>query len=91
MLACMANSQLAVRFTARQLQTLDALARRSNTTRSAVVKRLVDEAEKELIAASYASGYPKRADRTDGFGDLAEFHAQSEAERVAARAEQADW
>ncbi len=87
----MATSQLAVRFTSRQLQTLDALARQAQTTRSAVVKRLVDEAEKELIAAAYTSGYPKRADRTDGFGDLAAFHAQSEAERVAGRADQADW
>lgn len=87
----MSTSQLAVRFSARQLQTLDALASRSKSTRSAVVKRLVDEAEKELIEAAYAAGYPDRQTSPDGFGELADLHRESERERAAGRDGQSGW
>lgn len=91
MLHRMATSQLAVRFTARQLQTLDALARRSKSTRSAVVKRLVDEAEKELIAAAYVAGYPSEDSGSDEFGDLSALHEESEAERRSGRSAETAW
>lgn len=91
MLHCMATSQLAVRFTPRQLRTLDALARRSKSTRSAVVKHLVDEAERELIASAYIAGYPEPKTSPDGFGDLGALHEASEADRLAARADETGW
>jgi hypothetical protein len=82
MLIRMAATQLAIRFTERQLETLDQLASASKTSRSAVVKRLVDQAEQVRIAALYAAAYPTDVPNVDEFGDLDEFHVAAEADRI---------
>ena len=87
----MTTSQLAVRFSERQLHTLDELALRSGSTRSAVIKSLVDEAERRLIAEAYRLGYPRSVSEPDGFGDLTALHDESENERVAGRAGERAW
>ena len=55
------------------------------------MKRLVDEAERELIASAYIAGYPEPKTSPDGFGDLGALHEASEADRVAARADETGW
>ena len=87
----MASAQLAIRFTERQLATLDALAAASNSTRSAVVKQLVDDAERTRVAASYATAYPTRQCDVDDFGDLDAFRDDAERERVEGRAGESTW
>ena len=82
MLTRMAATQLAIRFTERQLETLDHLASASRTSRTAIVKQLVDQAERVRIAALYAAGYPAGGSDVDDFGDLEAFHAAAEADRV---------
>lgn len=85
MLICMAGTQLAIRFTQRQIETLDALAVAAHSSRSAIVKLLVDEAERARVDALYAAAYPKERGDIDGFGDLAAFHDAAEQERVDSR------
>jgi hypothetical protein len=87
-----AATQLAIRFTDTQIQTLDALASERKCTRSAVVKELVDQAEKARVSALYEAAYvPSAGSEIDQFGDLAAFHGESEQERVAARDAEATW
>ncbi len=76
----MSSHQLAIRFSRRQIETLDALAQEAHTTRSAIIKKLVDDAEKVLIAAAYAAGYPLDGADIDAFGDLGAFHREAEAD-----------
>ena len=93
MLRRMSATQLAIRFSDRQIETLDALAAETQSTRSAVVKRLVDDAERARIAALYAAAYPSgRSTQTaDGFGDLHTFHDAAEQERVESRTGTSSW
>jgi hypothetical protein len=81
----MSSLQLAVRFTELQIKTLDLLAARHQLTRSAVLKKLVDEAEQESIRQAYESAYQRGGSVADDFGDLEALHRESEAERVATR------
>lgn len=87
----MSTLQLAIRFTDEQVQTLDALAAVENSTRSAVVKRLVDEARRLRIDALYAAAYPIGENHIDGFGDLDAFHGAAQAERVDSRSGKTTW
>lgn len=74
------------------MQTLDALAAERHSTRSAVVKELVDQAEKARVSALYAAAHESSsADTVDDFGDLGAFYAEAESERVAARTGQTTW
>ena len=91
MLVCMAATQLAIRFTDRQLETLDQLARASKTTRSAVVKQLVDQAERVHVAERYEAAYRIGEPDVDEFGDLGAFHAAAEADRVDHPSAQSAW
>ncbi len=50
------------------------------------MKRLVEAAERERISEAYRAAYREAPIGGDGYGDLAAFHAEAEAERVAARA-----
>ena len=65
------------------MHTLDAVAAERHSSRSAVVKDLVDQAEKarfsELFSGAYESG---GAQDVDDFGDLGAFHGEVEKERV---------
>lgn len=83
MLICMSAKQLAIRFTDKQLATLDVIAAETSSNRSAVVKKLVDDAEHARVAKAYASGYSRRAADIDEFGDVNEFHRSAEADRAA--------
>ena len=66
------------------MHTFDAVAAERHSTRSAVVKDLVDQAEKARISALYAEEYERGgAQDVDDFGDLGAFHAEVEKERVA--------
>jgi hypothetical protein len=87
----MSTLQLAVRFTERQIEALDALAAKHGLTRSAMVKKLVDDAEHASIREAYAAGYKRGEGSTDEFGDLESLHAASEVERVALRNSGASW
>jgi hypothetical protein len=88
----MGATQLAIRFNERQMQTLDALASERHSTRSAVVKALVDEAEKSRVSALYTAAYEQGgADDIDHFGDLGALHAEAEIDRIAARKGEASW
>ena len=87
----MSAIQLAIRFTARQIETLDHLAAESHTTRTAVIKRLVDDAERDRVAALYAEAYPKGQSDVDAYGDLDAFHEDVEAERASSRSEERSW
>jgi hypothetical protein len=87
----MSATQLAIRFSERQIQTLDALASELGTTRSAVVKELVDAAERARVAALYAAAYPSTSPDVDDFGDLDAFHDEAESERVDSRSAEASW
>ena len=87
----MSTSQLAIRFTEKQLATLDAIAAETKSTRSAVVKKLVDEADRARLAGLYAAGYPKRTCDVDDFGDLDAFHEEAENERIASRSADTAW
>lgn len=80
----MSVKQLAIRFTDKQLATLDAIADETSSNRSAVVKKLVDDAEHARVAKAYASGYSQGAADVDEFGDMNEFHRSAEADRTAA-------
>ena len=91
MLYCMSGSQLAIRFTDEQMATIDAIARESHTTRSAVVKGLVDAAERDRISAAYSAGYPATQRDVDAFGDVDAFHEDAETERVDARSGDESW
>ncbi len=91
MLTRMAATQLAIRFTERQLETLDHLATASKTSRSAVVKQLVDQAERARVAALYVAGYPSGGSNVDDFGDLEAFHAAAEADRTNNPSTQSAW
>ncbi len=91
MLTCMTATQLAIRFTGRQIETLDALAADAHTTRSSVVKQLVDEADRARVAARYAAGYPVKARDIDEFGDVDGFHREAESERVKSRVGKKSW
>jgi hypothetical protein len=90
-LSHMSATQLAIRFTERQIETLDALALSAGTNRTAVIKQLVDEAERSHIAALYAQAYPVTHPDVDAFGDLDAFRDQAESERVEARENQTSW
>ncbi len=88
----MSATQLAIRFTERQIQTIDVLATERHCSRSAVVKELVDRAEKARISALYASAYDRSEDsEVDQFGDLEAFRSDVESERVAARTGETTW
>jgi hypothetical protein len=90
----MAMTQLAIRFTDEQLETLDALAAQSGTTRTAVVKKLVDDAERARVAALYEAVYSNGGDgarHVDAFGDLDALHRDLESERVAQRGGDTSW
>lgn len=87
----MASTQLAIRFTDRQIEVLDAMAQEAHTTRSAVVKSLVDQAERKQVAARYRTGYPKGANNVDGFGDLDSFHEAAQTERREGRRGERQW
>ena len=84
-------TQLAIRFSEQQIRVLDALASEAGTTRSAVVKQLVDDAERHRISALYAAAYPRDDDGIDAFGDLRAFHDDSETERCADRESESYW
>jgi hypothetical protein len=88
----MSATQLAIRFTERQIQTLDILASERQSTRTAVIKELVDQAEKARISTLYASAYERsKGAKLDQFGDLDAFHSDVESERVAGRAPETTW
>ena len=91
MLSSMAGTQLAIRFTERQIETLDALAVAAHSSRSAIVKQLVDAAERARVDALYAAAYPKDHSDIDDFGDLAAFHDAAEQERVDSRSADLSW
>ena len=83
--------QLAIRFNARQIETLDLLAAESHTTRSAVIKKLVDDAERARIAALYAAAYQKHERDVDDHGDLDTFRNEAASERAAGRSGETAW
>ena len=87
----MSVTQLAIRFNSRQIETLDLLAEELHTTRSAVIKKLVDDAERTRVRALYAAAYPKEERTVDHYGDLDAFHEEAEAERIAARSADVSW
>jgi hypothetical protein len=88
----MSATQLAIRFNQRQIETLDALATERHTTRSGVIKDLVDKAEKSRISALYAAAYDGHGPgNVDDFGDLEAFHDAAEQDRIAARAGEKTW
>ena len=91
MLECMTAMQLAIRFTARQIEILDALAQSAGTNRSAVLKSLVDDAERAHIASLYAKAYPVVRPEIDAFGDLDAFRDYAEFERVSSRIDETSW
>ena len=84
-------TQLAIRFNERQMRTLETLAAERHLTRSAVVRELVDQAEKSRIIALYTSAYESTTDDVDQFGDLGAFHYEAESARVAARSGDTTW
>lgn len=76
------TTQLAVRFSGDQIDTLDALAAESGLTRSAVLRKLVDEAERARIAEAYRRAYPPGERIIDAWGDLTAFHEAAAHERA---------
>jgi hypothetical protein len=83
--------QLAIRFTERQVETIDALVAKTGESRSTVLRRLVDEAERALLAERYVAAYPKVTADVDAFGDLDAFRDDAEAERVESRSVERTW
>lgn len=90
MLDIMSSTQLAIRFTDQQIRALDSLVGSSGSTRSAVIKQLVDDAERKRVEALYAVAY-ESGDDTDSFGDLDDFHDAMAADRRAARTTESSW
>lgn len=86
----MATTQLAIRFTDQQIRALDSLVGTSGSTRSAVIKQLVDDAERERVAALYVAAYASDDD-TDSFGELGAFHDAMAVDRRAARTNDSSW
>ncbi len=87
----MTTIQLAIRFSERQIQTLDALATERHSTRTAVVKDLIDQAERARVSALYTAAYDASSSNVDAFGDLDALHVEAESERVTARASETSW
>jgi hypothetical protein len=74
-----------------QIEAFDTLAAKHGLTRSALVKKLVDDAEQASVREAYAAGYQRGASAPDAFGDLESLHADSEVERVTSRDSETTW
>lgn len=69
------------RVSERQIEAFDALADESNSTRTAVIQRLVGEPERQRVAP-YAAGIRLVPPTLTQRGDLGTFRANAKAERV---------
>jgi hypothetical protein len=92
MLWCMASQQLAIRFTEDQIDVIEQAASELGISRSALVKKLVDDLKAIRIASSYAAGYPLGGRNVDDWGDLDAFHdAAARARRENRTADELPW